>query len=84
MRHTSRLANLFTNDSLLFPIKESTEKDNNEYKSVLTRKKDVIAKGNALAQAFTLNAEYGLLNAHCTHQEKGVWSWRNISCSRCL
>ena len=39
MRRTGRLANLFTNDSLLIPIKESTEKDNNEYKSVLTREK---------------------------------------------
>ena len=43
MWHTGRLANLFMKDSLLIPIKESTEKDNNEYKSVLTRKKKVIA-----------------------------------------
>ena len=75
MRCTSRLANLFMNDSLLIPIKESTEKDNNEYKSVLTRKKRWSPKENALAQAFTLSAEHGSLNTCCTgfYTQCGAW-----------
>ena len=52
MRCTGRLANLFMNDSLLIPIKESTEKNINEYKSVLTRKKKVIAKGKCSCTGF--------------------------------
>ena len=39
MKQGCNAPNLFMNNSLLIPIKESTEKDNNEHKSVLTRKK---------------------------------------------
>ena len=69
---TGRLANLFMNNPLLIPIKESTEKDN---KCAYQKKKgdrqrkmllhrllhSVQSMGHStlVAQAFTLNAEHG-------------------------